>query len=35
VLQLKKERIHIEWQSQIKLLLILDGNYLCLKKNIL
>ena len=24
--QLKKERIHIKWQSQIKLLLTLDGN---------
>ena len=27
---LKKEKIHIKWQSQTKLLLILDGNILWL-----
>ena len=25
--QLKKEKIHIKWQNQIKLLLIIGGNY--------
>ena len=31
VQQLKKERIHTKWQSQIKLLHILDGKILCLE----
>ena len=26
---IKKKKIHIKWQSQIKPLLILDGNKLC------